>query len=188
MRTIFKVAACICAITSSVASADDTPDEQATFGGITNKTRATAVVEFKQPITLINTLTASSGLQADDDPDSSTKITIATGQVRISESGASARLAILSTLNDRDPGITTYAEGHEGDDDYALIYSTAPGTGRINVSLLNDYSMHIEEDGSGYFVSNKDISSLDYGVVATPPRKAGKYTIQTVAEIGRAHV
>ncbi|WP_135185968.1 hypothetical protein, partial [Pseudomonas syringae] len=129
------------------------------------------------------TLTASSGLKAENDPDRSTKITIATGQVRISESGASARLAILSTMNEREPGITTFAEDHEGDNDYALMYSIAPGTSKTTVSLLNDYSLHLEEDGSGYFVSNKDISSLDYGVVATPPKKAGKYTIQTVAGV-----
>ncbi|WP_235668717.1 hypothetical protein [Pseudomonas savastanoi] len=184
MKTIFKVAACICAITSSVASAADNPDDDVLISGtITNKTRATAVVEFKQPITLINTLTASSGLKAENDPDSDTQITIATGQVRISESGASARLAILSTLNERAPGITTYAEGHEGDADYALMYSTAPGTGKATLNMLNDYSMLLAEDGSGYFVSKKDISSLDYGVVATPPKKAGKYTIQTVAGV-----
>ncbi|RMN75851.1 hypothetical protein ALQ56_200219 [Pseudomonas syringae pv. papulans] len=86
-------------------------------------------------------------------------------------------------MNEREPGITTFAEDHEGDNDYALMYSIAPGTSKTTVSLLNDYSLHLEEDGSGYFVSNKDISSLDYGVVATPPKKAGKYTIQTVAGV-----
>ena len=158
---------------SQMAQADGT----LTTGSITNQTTATATVTINQPVTLENTLTPESGLKAGQDIDGAA--ILAKGNLKIKESGVTARLAI-KMAEDENTSLTTYAEGHENEDEYKLTYVAGPTSPAIEKSKV-----FLTSDGV-YDVTDDDVSSMDYMVITNTNKKmpkAGNYVISITGAV-----
>ena len=151
-------------------------------GTITNQTTATADVVFNQPITLENTLTPVTGLKAGQMPVGDSAVVIANGKLAIKDSGVTARLALRSS--EGDDYLSTYAEGHEGDDSYALQYIPIPKDTNLD-DVDTKYDTFPAADGN-YIVTPTEENQLDYKVIAyNSAGKAmpGKYTISVTGAV-----
>lgn len=176
MRLLTALIAATCF--SQAASAD----AELTSGTITNKTTATADVVFNQPVTLENTLTPVAGLKAGGQT-SADGVTIATGKLAIKETGVTARLAFrtadLSQGSESVPSV--YAEGHEGDDEYQLLYEIYPD------GATPDKWDFIKTSDGEYLVSTEELSQQTYKVAGHGSGnvlpKAGKYTISVTGAV-----
>ena len=153
-------------------------------GAVSNLTTATADVEFNQPITLENTLTPVAGLKAGQPlPAGDSSLVIANGKLAIKDSGVTARLALK--FMEADTFLSTYAQGHEGDDNYVLQYMPVPNDATLQ-NLASTYDAFYAGDGN-YVVTPTEENQLDYRVVAYSETagkvKPGKYTISVTGAV-----
>lgn len=177
MRLLTGLIAAVCF--SQAASA-----AQLSGGTISNLTTATADVEFSQPITLQNTLTPISGLKAGQKLSAANPLTIANGSLAIKDSGVTALLA-LKFGNESLGAATSYAAGHEGEEDYSFNYIPMPKDADMD-SMESKYDV-IRINGDVYAVTPTASSKLDYNVLAigdgTKAVKPGIYTISMTGAI-----
>lgn len=171
LLTALIATACI----SQAASASEL-----TSGSITNQTTATADVKFNQPITLENTLTPVAGIKAGAAAGMEHPVTIATGTLAIKEAGATAQLA-LKVNNSDGTLLTVYADGHKGDDKYALVYTPSFGNTDVKWDAIN-----VAGDGR-YMISPTVQRQLTYKVLAQGIGSvlpgAGTYTISVTGAV-----
>lgn len=154
---------------------------QLNSGVITNQTTATTDVVFNQPITLENTLRPIAGLKAGQELPDNSGIPIATGKLAIKEAGVTARLALKVFEADNSASVV-YAEGHQGEEAYALAYAPVPDDADASWDGLDT------SDGR-YVISPKEQNQFTYKVMGakgstdfgTP--KAGKYTISVTGAV-----
>lgn len=155
-------------------------------GTVSNQTTATADVEFSQPITLENTLTPVAGLRAGQPlPPDDSAVVIANGKLAIKDAGVTARLALKFAEAGASSYLSTYAQGHEGDDNYLLYFAPLPK----DTTLANFYQKYdvFGASDATYAVTPKEENQLDYKVVGLKKNggKAmpGKYTISVTGAV-----
>lgn len=153
-------------------------------GSITNETTATADVVFNQPITLENTLTPVSGLQAGapsnlDNIDTST--TIATGKLAIKEAGVTAQLALEIGGTPMNGYGSAYAEGHQGEKAYELAYMPIFDSGNASTwdTFYNNDGVYLIGPAGQRQLTYK-VKGAGYGDVLPA---AGKYTINVTGAV-----
>lgn len=167
LRLLTTAVAMCCLNASAFAEELDT-------GYLTEKTAATATIEFVQPSAIVNTLTPETNLELNK-----VGVRIATGKIALADKNSTARLALQSeSTNKSDRLFRVYAEGHKGDSDYVLAYKSIPDDSQsVNYDITGDGAT------SAYLVSPTDISTLSYSVLATTPKKAGRYNISVIGAI-----
>lgn len=145
-------------------------------GSITNNTTATATVTLQQQITLENTLTPLEGLKGGAFTPNLASAKIATGNLKIKETGVNAQLAVKWQKPGYKPFVT-YATGHENYDNYKLEYNVSPTS--------NDTDTFVTSDGM-YVLSKTNVNSWDYEVNSIGRMnlpKAGNYIISVTGAV-----
>ncbi|MDC7861403.1 hypothetical protein [Pantoea ananatis] len=136
----------------------------------------TATVTLNQQITLENTLTPVEGLNAGTSTTSGASRLIASGNLKITDTGSTAQLALKSSDSGGN-NFVTYATGHADDSDYKLEYRPY-----LPVSLSDDY---IDMADGTYLFSKSNINNVSYTVsaVGTKLPKAGNYVISVTGAV-----